>query len=109
MAGTFTLVMLTVILFRSETIGQAFSYYQALISTSLLSAPKIPLDQAVKMITLIFIIIMISVEWLQRDKEHGLDIENIKSSFLRLSIYYTIISAILIFAGQKVTFIYAQF
>jgi len=109
MAGTFTLVMLTVVLFRSETIGQAFSYYQAIISTSLLSAPKIPLDKAVKIVTIIFIIIMIIVEWLQRDKEHGLDIENIKNSFLRLSIYYTIIAVILIFAGQKVTFIYAQF
>jgi alginate O-acetyltransferase complex protein AlgI len=109
MSGTFILVMLTVILFRSPTIGQAGSYYKSLLSTSLFSFPEIHVGMMIKMTTLMFIFIMIIVEWFQRTREHGLDIENIKSSFLRLSIYYSIIIAILFFSGEKVTFIYAQF
>ncbi len=108
-AGTFMLTMITVILFRSDSISAAFSYYHSLFSISLFSIPQIPSGRMSGIVTLIFIFVMLIVEWVQRDKDFGLQISAIKCPFMRLSIYYAIIFAILIFAGEKVTFIYAQF
>jgi D-alanyl-lipoteichoic acid acyltransferase DltB (MBOAT superfamily) len=108
-AGLFILLMLTVILFRSDSISDAFSYYWSLFSVSLFSLPQVPSGRLSAIVSLIFILIMFIVEWVQRDKDFGLQISEIKSPGIRLSIYYAIIFAILIFAGEKVTFIYAQF
>ncbi len=88
--GTFILVMLTLVLFRSDTISQAFQYYSSLLSFSLFSKPIIP-DQNYAILTLFFIALMFITEWIQRDKEHGLDIRLVKSAFIRYSIYYALL------------------
>ena len=56
-----------------------------------------------------FVIIMMIVEWLQRDKEHGLAIDCIRYGWLRAGIYYAIMVAMLLFFGKTGTFVYFQF
>jgi len=53
---------------------------------------------------------MLLVEWLQRDKEHGLDFSNRNiPSFVRIIIYYVLILIIMLFGGNQEKFIYFQF
>ena len=51
---------------------------------------------------------MLIVEWLQRDKQHGLEM-NIPQWYVRYPIYLALMAAIIYFYGDAVTFIYFQF
>ncbi|MFN2440166.1 MAG: MBOAT family protein [Chitinophagaceae bacterium] len=107
--GTFILVMLTLIVFRSETIGQAYDYYSRLFSMSLFSAPVLAAANKA-FITFLFILIMFFIEWLGREQEYAIAHMGFKwPRPLRLAFYYCIIIAIFIFAGSGQQFIYFQF
>ena len=100
---TFSLATLAWIFFRADSIGQAFSYIEHVFSKSLMSVPK-----GSDVITFVFI--MLVVEWLQRNKEHGLDFSNRNiPPFLRIIIYYVLIGIIMLFGGNQEKFIYFQF
>ena len=103
--STFLLVMLAWIFFRAENITKAFDYLFRMINPSIFSLPhKIPIY------VLGLIIFLIIIEWLQRDKQHALQIDDYKfSKFLRWGCYYFIIFLIMIFGATKQTFIYFQF
>ena len=107
--GTFLLVMFTFVIFRSDSLNQAFGFYSRLFSKSIISLPQF--DEKLKaIITTFFIIVLMLVEWRQRDKPHALKIEFIKKPVLRIAIYYTIVFCILFFGASKVTqFLYFKF
>ena len=113
MLGTFTLVMLTLIIFRSKTTGQAFQYIGDLFSLSLFSPAFFSTTLILYKKNLIyiftFIFIMIIAEWLQREKEHGLQIDHIRYRIIRWPIYYGLILFIYYFSGKEQQFIYFQF
>ena len=105
---TFALVVIGWIFFRAETIADAIHYIAALCSPEIWKTSFefwiYPTNNAGW-----FVIIMLIVEWLLRDKEHGLDIRNIKYGWLRIIIYYTLIVVMFWFSGKSETFIYFQF
>jgi len=108
-AATFLLVMFTFVIFRSDSIGQAFGYYKGLFSSSLLAVPVIS-EKYNATVTAILIVAMLVVEWLQRDKPHALQINFIKSPVARVGIYYAVIFIILLCGASRVTqFIYFKF
>ncbi|MDR2498968.1 MAG: MBOAT family protein [Tannerellaceae bacterium] len=107
MGLTFLLVTLGWILFRAETIGQAWEYILGIVSSpTLLSIPPI---QDKKL--LFFILILIIIEWRGRAWPHTLAhlFEGRKRWALRYIFYYLIIIMIILFAGQSQQFIYFQF
>ncbi|MEJ6979555.1 MBOAT family O-acyltransferase [Pedobacter sp. P351] len=107
---TFTLVMLTYIVFRADNISQAFNFYKILFSESLFSIPLIPSGRLVLFTTTLFIFLMMLVEWLQREKEYGLQIDLANRPAIRLSIYYILIFAIILFSTDNENqFIYFKF
>lgn len=107
--GTFLLVMFTFVIFRSDSIGQAFGFYQRLFSVSIFSVPQLD-EKYIAISTAVLIIIMLFIEWRQRDKPHALQIDFIKSPGMRVCIYYMVVFAILFFGASKVTqFIYFKF
>ena len=58
--------------------------------------------------TFAFILVLLIVEWIQRNREHGLALDRVRSAPLRWIIYYAVI--ISLFFGEGVeTFIYFQF
>ena len=59
--------------------------------------------------TNLFIGIMLITEWLQRNREHGMDVSYIKYSWVRFAIYYGFILLVLAYYGQEQSFIYFQF
>ena len=106
---TFILVLLTNIVFRADSLTQVFAFFKHIFSTSLFSYPLFT-NRISALTALIFSIIMLSIEWLQRDKEHALQLDGIKiAPFFRWSIYYIIGIVILWFGGSQDTFIYFQF
>lgn len=109
MLSLFILLMFTFILFRSDDISQAIAYYKLLPSRSLLSFPTTN-DGITLGVTLFFIVVMFVVEWIQREKNYGLQIAAIKSPVLRIAIYYILLLIIFVFrANEANQFIYFQF
>lgn len=107
MGMTFFWVMIAWVFFKSETIGGAFLYLSNMFSLSLLSH----LDQGVGIgrfsSVLLCIAIMFMIEWIQREKEHALD--NIRSWYVRNTLYYMILICLFWFGGTKEAFIYTNF
>ena len=107
MGTTFLLATLAWIFFRADSIGQAVSYIGKIFAKSLIAAPK---GSGATIILPLLLIIMMLVEWLQRDKQHGLDFTNRKiPAFLRIIIYYALIAIMMLFGASQQTFIYFQF
>jgi D-alanyl-lipoteichoic acid acyltransferase DltB (MBOAT superfamily) len=112
MLGTFTVVMLSMIVFRSGSIQQAYHYYNNLFSLSIFSKPFI-LNNSLPVISLlVFILFMFCFEWIQRTKRHALQFSpagNFK--FYAIALLHSILIWSIIlwgFSGDK-TFIYAKF
>lgn len=104
MGATFALAAFGWIIFRAENIGQAYHYIQKIFSTTLFTIPgnKEP-------IALASILILLGVEWMQRNNQHGFSHIAIKRRPLRWILYLFILWSIFEFAGQNETFIYFQF
>jgi len=102
---TFALTLLAWVFFRSETVSQAVEFIGTIFSSSLFTLPQVyGLD------ILAFIPLLILAEWLQRDKQHALQIEkSISARWLRWSIYTVIMLVILFYSGEQKQFIYFQF
>ncbi|GHT18975.1 O-acyltransferase [Bacteroidia bacterium] len=115
MAFTFGLVVFGWILFRAENITHAWNYILGIFSASLFTMPNLSIRPDIRVdgtvITLCFIAIFLLVEWLNRQKQHGLQIDNVKYPILRWIFYYAIIYAIIKYPGGEDTqqFIYFQF
>ena len=100
---TFFLAVIGWIIFRSENIGQSFDIIRDLFSPTLFCIPQIP------GLTLLFVLLMLVVEWLNRSKEHGFVVDAIKPRWIRWIIYYAVCMCIILFSEQSETFIYFQF
>ena len=96
------------ILFRAETLGQAWGYFCGICDVSLFTIPWLNL-RSYYLPVVISIFTLLVVEWIQRDKEHAFDLSGIKSRVLRFAIYYLVVIALFWFGGQAETFIYFQF
>lgn len=103
MTVTFFLAMIGWVLFRSVTIGQAWGFLQGIFSKTLFAVPNIPFK------TMLFVVIMLVVEWLQRKKEHGFVMEGVKSGVVRYACYFAVLGVIFVFGVFNESFIYFQF
>ncbi|MCQ2275952.1 MAG: MBOAT family protein [Bacteroidales bacterium] len=99
---TFALVVLGWIIFRADSLGMAWDYIGRLFSSGSLK----PIGST---LTLISILLMLAVEWLHRQKTHGLEISYLNSHILKYTIYIGL--AILMFFSytNSESFIYFQF
>ncbi|WP_378188003.1 MBOAT family O-acyltransferase [Aquimarina sp. W85] len=100
---TFLLTIIAWIFFRADSLQTAFSYLSGLVTTSWLTRPNVDIKP------LIFIGLLVVIEWFQRNKAHGLQISTIKYMPLRWSIYLLFIGIILVFGAKSQSFIYFQF
>jgi alginate O-acetyltransferase complex protein AlgI len=107
---TFSLVMFSLILFRSTSVGNALNYFQRMVDPSLFSVPVFVNNNEKWQIILILIFLMLSLEWLNREKPHALaEIGLDWSRPLRWLCYYILILFIYFFAVLGQNFIYVQF
>ena len=105
---TFILVVIGWIIFRAENINQAFDYIGGILSLSKGNS-DLGLSIVTLYTTIVFIISLLTIEYLQRNNAHTLELNGIHSRIVRWNIYLFLIFLILLFPGQAETFIYFQF
>ena len=107
MLFTFLLTMIAWVFFRAPSVSDAILYLNGLFDISIFTIPE-NLNEWI--LTLVFILALVVVEWLQREKEHALELYNTKmSKQLRWSFYLIIFFIIFWYGGTQQDFIYFQF
>jgi hypothetical protein len=101
---TFFFIVLTWVVFRSESVHASIEYIRRMFSSSLFVSPG---DLPVKEIALAFLFLII--EFVQRSKTHALQFGMSVGIWLRWSIYTSLVIIILFFGGSAHQFIYFQF
>lgn len=107
MSLTFFLAVIGWIIFRAESMTQAVGYISSMFTNKLFDSSAI-YGKAL----CIACAVLLLIEWLQREKQHALQITDNKlfrSRVIRWSLYYIFIIIIFIYAGSNQTFIYFQF
>ncbi len=100
---TFSLVVIGWIIFRAETITQAWEYLIMMCNHTIFSMP----DTSGQTALFLCIAILVVIEWVQRNKSHALQIK--LPIVIRWSIYFAILFLIFCFGGNVQNFIYFQF
>ena len=109
MVVTFLLVNFGWILFRAPDFAQFSEFVGRLFSPSLFKLNGLTMKMAT---TLLWCVGLVLVEWMQRDREHVLQIDGYRlfaAKPVRLALYAAVTFLIFYFAGQVQTFIYFQF
>ena len=104
----YVLVSFGFILFYADSVAEAFRFFSGVLSPSILSLPDMP----VKKVTLLFILIVLVLEWVTRKREHPLQlpVDGIfRHTAVRYLLYAAIALLLFVFAGEVETFIYFKF
>ena len=110
MLVTFGLVLFGWILFRSENIHDFMNYVSVMCEWGTFRASYRFFLQSDMWPKTVFIVLMMVVEWIQRRKEHGMDLSGIKNVWLRAICCLVLALVIYTFAYDDIgTFIYFQF
>ena len=104
---TFVLVVFGWIVFRAPQIPTLFHYLQGIFDISLFTKPSWH-GKWQFLITCIAVVIMLLVEWFQRNKQHGLEMR-VNRWYIRYTIYLALTIAIVLCYNNSTTFIYFQF
>ncbi len=105
MVLTFVLVTVGWIIFRSETIGDAWQYVCRVFDDGLISAPFLYIGTKK---ALLFCAVMLLSEWFSRNKEHTLSFIQCPP-WIRYATCYLLVLAILEYSPSSQSFIYFQF
>lgn len=102
--GTCLIMSFLIIFFRAETLHSAIAYINSIFTKSFFTIP-----QYENKTLCAFILMMFVVEWLNRDKEHGLDLSRIQSKYVRFILYFLLLMICYFFKGEAAEFIYIQY
>lgn len=106
MIFTYSLVVFGWIFFRAQSLGDALLYCKGIFDKSLFTIPKfLGHINAEAVISLLFIMFMLCVEWLTRDKEHPL----LKQTWSTGLLTILLLIFIYFFGVNSSSFIYFQF
>ncbi len=101
--STFVILTIARVFFRAESYSESMSYLKRMLSESLFEKPNISRFFIVSLFGFLIL------EWLQKDKEHLLDLSDIKSKILRHLIYLGVVFMIFFYSSNNQSFIYFQF
>lgn len=102
---TFLLVVIGWIIFRAETIGQAWEIMKGICDVSLFTMPMMVVGLKK---TLFFTAILLFVEWIDRSQKHAFALMRLPQ-WARIIAIYALIFIMLEFMGHSQSFIYFQF
>lgn len=102
---TFSITVFAWIVFRSDNLDHALAYINHIGTNAIFQMPvKTGLSLIVP-----FIILMLIVEWINRFRQHGLEISFIRQAAYRWIIYVGLILIVFIWGANQQNFIYFQF
>ena len=102
---SFLLVVVGWIIFRAESIEQAYSYLFRISSHSLFDRPD---ASGITGLSLA-IAIMLLMEWCQRKRPHAFDLSYLHQPVVRCALDVAVILLIIVLGGPSENFIYFQF
>lgn len=105
---TFLLTVIGWVFFRSESMSDSIQIFSNIFSSSFFSVPYL-INRAYYIPLMISIVTLFIIEWIQRDKQHALQLSNIDSHMFKFTIYIVLILVIFALGGKGETFIYFQF
>jgi D-alanyl-lipoteichoic acid acyltransferase DltB (MBOAT superfamily) len=101
---TFFFIVITWVIFRSESVHASFAYIQRMLSSSLFTSPgDLPLKE------IVFAMLFLLAEFVKRHKSHPLQFNASDGLLIRWGIYVCLVVVILFFGGSARQFIYFQF
>jgi len=106
---TFAMACFAWIFFRAQSMGEAFEVIGQILSRSLFSMPELPIPRTLAY-GLLGIAITLVFEWINRERQYGLQMDGRSVRPVRYALYYGIIAVIILCAplgGGE--FIYFQF
>ena len=103
---TFFFVVIGWIIFRAETITEAGSFIRQLFGKDLFSIPFLFVGSKK---TILFLVIMLTMEWFSRNLDHPLQLLKKSPTWVRYAVSYSLILVILEFSAHSQSFIYFQF
>jgi len=111
---TLFIIVISWVFFRAETVADAFIYLNEIFSNSLFKISNDELRALTQGRELVYdsilVLCFLSFEFLQRNKSHALQFENLNMKpLLRWSVYNVILVLILFYQGDQQVFIYFQF
>ena len=110
MGITFSLTVLAWVFFRAENLSHALNYISTIFSKSLFSIPyAFGLGVNIIILTILFIIILVIVEWFGRNKKYALEFNKNLNPFYQWALFYLILIIIFLFGQRQQDFIYFQF
>jgi alginate O-acetyltransferase complex protein AlgI len=101
---TMLIVLIAWVFFRATSVHQAVFYIKKIFSISFFRLPEVR-----PIFIILLIIIFLLIEWIQRNKQHALQIGDVKHQIIRWGLYISLILMILYFGGSKQIFMYFQF
>ena len=105
---TFSLTTFSWIFFRAESMTVAFGFIKRIFIGSFINLELIRNINTFSLLILMsFLVLFILIEWVQREKQHGLQINN--ASYKYWFVYLFFVCSILLFGGESDQFIYFQF
>lgn len=102
-AGTFVVLALARIFFRSPDFDTAIAQLQSIFSSSVFEKP------AMSRLLIALMFAFLFAEWLQRDRDHLLDVAHIRPRALRYAIYFGAVFVVFYFSAETQRFIYSRF
>lgn len=106
---TFFLVVVGWIIFRAESIGQAWGVVCGIFDKSLLTVPWL-MNRYFYLPLFINLMLLIMFEWINRNRSHALELSSLNNQAIKYLIYIVIITLIILFTPPTPSpFIYFQF
>lgn len=105
--ATFILVVIGWIIFRAESMTQAVDFFTSIVNNVFYDSTLI-----YGKVALLFGMTVLLIEWMQKDKQHALQLDGIKlfnHRAMRWAIYYLILIIIAKYKGASQDFVYFQF
>ena len=107
---TFLIVVIGWVIFRAESIGQAWDYLCGMWQWDTLRAGYRLFVQRNLVSRTAMVLIMVLFEWLNRKNGHGLDLQAVRSPLIRYGIYIFVILFLMVSVESTPSqFIYFQF
>lgn len=109
MLATYGLVMIGHLIFRAPTIEQAYDFSRSIFTNGMTGISVI---DSYGMLYCLFAVVLLMLEWIQREKEHALQLSSsplFQQRIIRWGLYLFLVLLIITFTGQSQAFIYFQF
>ena len=105
MAITFIWVCIAWVFFRADSVVDAMGYLTQMFTAEIIAKPQLGSNKLV-----LQILFMLLIEWLQRNKLHALEFNNIRMAKpVKWAFFYLVIFFIAFYGGDQEEFIYFQF